>query len=329
MRSIWKGAISFGLVRIPVRLYPATEDRDVSFHQVRRWDGSRIRYKRVAAADGVEVPYSEVAKGYELPSGETVVLTDDDFANLPLPTSHTIDVLEFVPLAQVDPIYYARSYYIEPDRGGVRSYVLLRDALGRSGRVALVKIALRQREQLATLRIRGDVLVLSTMVWPDEVRRPDFPFLDEEVNVGPQELVMAQTLIESLSDDFDPTPYTDGYRQALQAVIDAKVSGSDVVTPPVEGETATSADDLVAVLAASVAQAHRDRQPTGAGRGTGPAAPAARPAVSGTDGGATDGVGTDGAGVDGAAGNGNGNGRQGARNGKRAGGPRAGAAGRR
>ncbi|WP_131784920.1 Ku protein [Protofrankia symbiont of Coriaria ruscifolia] len=314
MRSIWKGAISFGLVRIPVRLYSATEDRDVSFHQVRRWDGSRIRYQRVAAADGAEVPYSEIAKGYELPSGETVVLTDDDFANLPLPTSHTIDVLEFVPLAQVDPIYFAKSYYVEPDRTGVRSYVLLRDALARSGRVALVKIALRQREQLATLRIRGGVLVLSTMVWPDEVRRPDFPFLGDKVDVGPQELVMAQTLIETLSDDFDPSPYTDGYRQALQALIDAKASGEKVMAPPVESETATPTDDLVAVLAASVAEAHRNRQPAGAGRDAGSDPDAAGP---------------DGAGPNSAGPNGNGNGRQGARTAKGSGGPRARTASRR
>src|SRR4051794_29865665 len=173
MRSIWKGAISFGLVTIPVKLYSATEERDVSFHQVHRDDGGRIRYKRVCQIDGEEVPYSDIAKGYELPSGEVVVLTDDAFADLPLTTSRTIDVLEFVPLEQVDPIYFAKSYYIEPDAAGAKPYVLLREALEKSGRVALVKIALRQRESLATLRVREGVFVLEMMLWPDEIREPD------------------------------------------------------------------------------------------------------------------------------------------------------------
>src|SRR4249919_1351498 len=183
MRSIWKGTVSFGLVTIPVRLYSATEERDVSFHQVRRSDGSRIKYKRVAAADGEEVPYSEIAKGYELPTGETLVLTDEDFADLPLATQKTVEVLQFVPAEEVDPIYFAKSYYLEPEQIGVKPYVLLREALEASGRIAIVKVALRQRETLATLRVREGVLVLETMLWPDEIRTPDFGFLDEEVDV--------------------------------------------------------------------------------------------------------------------------------------------------
>src|SRR3954469_18689940 len=183
MRAIWKGSISFGLVSIGVKLYTATEERDVSFHQVRRSDGSRIRYKRVAEADGEEVPYSEIAKGYELPTGQTVVLTDDDFANLPLASQKTVEVLQFVPLADVDPIYFARSYYLEPEGVGTKPYVLLRTALEESGQVALVKVALRQRETLGTLRVRDGVIVLETMLWPDEVRSPDFAFLDEDIEV--------------------------------------------------------------------------------------------------------------------------------------------------
>src|SRR3954468_7118653 len=154
MRSIWKGAISFGLVSIPVKLYSATEERDVSFYQVHREDGGRIRYKRVCQIDGDEVPYSDIAKGYELANGEVVVLTDEDFPPLPLTTSRAIDVLEFVPLEQVDPLYFSKSYYLEPDAAGAKPYVLLREALDRSGRVALVKVALRSRESLATLRVR-------------------------------------------------------------------------------------------------------------------------------------------------------------------------------
>ncbi|MCK9893772.1 Ku protein [Frankia sp. AgB32] len=261
MRSIWKGVISFGLVSIPVRLYSATQERDVAFHQVRRSDGSRIRYRRVAEADGDEVNYADIAKGFELPDGQTVVLTDEDFANLPLSTSKAIDVLEFVPLEQVDPIYFARSYYVEPDRTGAKPYVLLRDALAESGRVALVKIALRQREQLATLRVRDSVFVLETMMWPDEVREPDFPFLDDEVSVRPQELAMAGSLIDTLSADFDPGRFTDQYREALQAVIDAKVAGREVVGPP-EAAASEPVGDLMAALRASIAAA-RGNSPDG------------------------------------------------------------------
>jgi DNA end-binding protein Ku len=263
MRSIWKGVISFGLVSIPVRLYSATQERDVAFHQVRRSDGSRVRYRRVAEADGDEVNYADIAKGYELPDGQTVVLTDEDFANLPLSTSRAIDVLEFVPLEQVDPIYFAKSYYIEPDRTGAKPYVLLRDALAESGRVALVKIALRQREQLATLRVRDGVFVLETMIWPDEVREPDFPFLDEDVEVRPQELAMAASLINTLAADFDPTRFTDEYREALQSVIDAKIAGREVASPPASPQQ-EPVGDLMAALRASITAARRDH-PDGAG----------------------------------------------------------------
>jgi DNA end-binding protein Ku len=259
MRAIWKGAITFGLVSIPVKLYSATEERDVAFHQVRRADGARIRYKRVAAADGEEVPYADIAKGYELPGGEIVVLTDEDFANLPLSTSRAIDVLEFVPLEQVDPIYFAKSYYLEPDRTGAKPYALLRDALEHSGRVALVKIAIRSREQLGTLRVRNGVFVLETMLWPDEVRTPDFAFLDEKVEVRPQELAMAESLIATLAADFDPSQYRDSYREALQAVIDAKVAGKEVVPPSAGGAQPDVAGDLMAALKASVAAARRSR----------------------------------------------------------------------
>jgi DNA end-binding protein Ku len=259
MRSIWKGAISFGLVTIPVKLYSATEERDVSFHQVHRDDGGRIRYKRVCQIDGDEVQYSDIAKGFELSSGEVVVLTDEDFADLPLTTSRTIDVLEFVPLEQVDPIYFAKSYYLEPDAAGTKPYVLLREALEKSGRVALVKIALRQRESLATLRVRDGVFVLEMMLWPDEVREAEFGFLDDDIDVRPQELQMAQSLIDTLSGDFQPEQYSDNYREALQALIDAKVEGREVVQPEQPtGDTGTVVD-LMAALRASVEAAKQGR----------------------------------------------------------------------
>ncbi|MGZ4664373.1 MAG: non-homologous end joining protein Ku [Frankiaceae bacterium] len=296
MRSMWKGAISFGLVTIPVKLYSATEEKDVAFHQVHRADGGRIRYRRVCQLDGDEVSYGDIAKGYELSTGETVVLTDEDFAELPLKTSKTIDVLQFVPLEQVDPIYFNRAYYLEPDRAGTKPYVLLRDALERSGQVALVKVALRTREQLATLRVRDGVFVLETMLWPDEVRAPSFPFLHEDVEVRPQELSMAGSLIDTLTGDFDPTQFKDEYREALQAVIDAKIEGHEVVAPGPAQEEPGAVVDLMAALRASVEAAKRGR-PGGGGQDAGAAgepagAQAASPgSVDGAAGGAAGGAG--------------------------------------
>lgn len=252
MRAVWKGAISFGLVTIPVRLFSATEEKDVSFHQVRRSDGARIRYKRVAATDGEEVAFADIAKGFELATGETVVLTDADLRDLPLTTSRAIDVVQFVPLEQVDPIYFAKSYYLEPDKMALKPYVLLRDALEQSGRVAVVKVALRSREALACLRVREGVLVLETMLWPDEIRTPEFEVLDEKVEVREAEVAMALSLIEAMSGDFDPAEHTDRYREALQAVIDAKVAGQDVVRPEQPAAASTGVVDLMAALQASV-----------------------------------------------------------------------------
>jgi DNA end-binding protein Ku len=270
MRSIWKGSVGFGLVTIPVKLYSATEEKDVSFHQVRRSDGSRVRYKRVAEADGEEVAYADIAKGYPLPSGEVVVLTDEDFADLPLPSQKQLEVLQFVPLEQVDPVFFAKSYYLEPEAAGLKPYILLRDALEKSGKVALVKVALRNREQLGVLRVRDGVFVLETMLWPDEVRAADFKVLDEKVDVRPSELKMAESLIETLSGDFEPSEYHDEYRAALEAVIEAKIEGHEVVAPQGVEPTAPVLD-LMAALKASVAAAQERREHAAAD-----AAPAAK-----------------------------------------------------
>lgn len=258
MRSIWKGAVSFGLVSIAVRLYPATEDKDIRFHQVHIKDGARIKYQRVCSVDGEELGFDQLAKGYEA-GGQTVVLTDEDFAALPLESSRAIEVLEFVPEEQIDPIYYDKAYYLEPDGAvGLKPYLLLRDALVKAGRVGLVKVALRQREQLATVRVRDDVLVLNTMLWPDEVRTPDFE-LGSTSSLRKQELQMAGSLIDSMAGEFDPTAYSDAYRAALQQVIEAKVAGKEVVAAPEpEGEPA-EVIDLMAALRASVEKAKKAR----------------------------------------------------------------------
>ena len=253
MRSMWKGAISFGLVMIPVRLYAATEQKDITFRQVHRADGGRIRFRRVCSIDGTEVPYEDVAKGYELASGEMVILTDEDMAGLPLPTTRSIEVLHFTLEEQLDPILYNRSYYLEPDAAGARAYVLLRDALERSGKVAIAQVALRQRESLATLRSRDGVLVLETLLWPDEVRAADFSFLDEDIEVRSQELQMAASLIDSMTVEFDPSEYRDNYREALAELVNAKAEGRDLVQPEeaetAGGERTSLADALKASLA--------------------------------------------------------------------------------
>ena len=265
MRAIWKGAVSFGLVSIAVKLYSATEEKDIRFHQVHRTDGGRIKYKRTCSIDGEEVSYDDIAKGFDIGGGEMVILTDEDFADLPLTSSHAIEVLEFVPAEQVDPILYAKAYYLEPESNAAKPYVLLRDALTGVDRVAIVKVALRQREQLATLRVREGVLVLNTMLWPDEVRTPDFGFLDEDISARPQELAMAESLIDSMSAEFEPDAYSDNYREALQLVIDAKVEGREVVAPVEEEAAPAPAVDLMAALRASVERARASRgESTGA-----------------------------------------------------------------
>ncbi|HLV58068.1 MAG TPA: Ku protein [Natronosporangium sp.] len=267
MRAIWKGAVSFGLVSIGVKLYAATEEKSIRFHQVHRTDAGRIRYQRVCSVCGQQVSYDDIAKGYDLGGGEIVVLTDEDFEGLPLSTSRAIDVLEFVPADQIDPILFDKAYYLEPEGTATKPYVLLRDALTDSERVAIVKIALRQREQLATLRVREGVLVLNTMLWPDEVRTPDFAFLDEDIEARPAELAMASSLIESMSADFKPEEFTDEYREALQEVIDAKVAGREVAAPAAPEEVAPAVD-LMAALRASVERARAARGEAGAeGRG--------------------------------------------------------------
>ena len=258
MQSIWKGSISFGLVSIPVRLFSATEEKDVSFRQVHREDGGRIRYKRVCSVDGEEVPYSDIAKGYELPDGEMVVLEDEDFANLPISSSRAVDVLEFIPADQIDPVQFSKPYYCDPT-GDSKPYILLRDSLEKADRVAIVKVALRQRERLAVLRPREGVLVLQTMLWPDEVRSPKFDFLDKDVTVRPQELAMAESYISALSSDFEPGEFSDDYRAALEEVIEAKVAGHEVKAPAEEPRTTGQVVDLMEALRRSVAEAKTRR----------------------------------------------------------------------
>jgi len=276
MRSIWRGAVSFGLVSIGVKLYSATEDKDIRFHQVHAADGGRVKYKRVCSIDGDEVEYSDIAKGYELPDGQVVVLTDEDFDEMPLSTRREIDVLQFVDQDEIDPIMFEKTYYLEPDGPAARPYVLLRDALENAGQVAITKIAIRQRESLAALRVREGVLVLHTMRWPDEIRRPDFAFLDEDISVRPQELQMAEALISSMTGDFDPGEFSDDYREAMTALLEAKQSGGEVQQPPEAPEEGAAVVDLMIALRRSVERARGESADDGDEK---PAATKASPAT--------------------------------------------------
>jgi DNA end-binding protein Ku len=259
MRSVWNGTIRLGLATIPVKAYGATEERGTGLHHVHVTDGGRVRHRRVCEVDGAEVELSELARGYVLPGGETVVLTEEDFAKLPLPTSRAIDVQAFAHVEEIDPIYFARSYHLEPEPAGVKSYVLLGEALRRSGRVAVVKIALRQRESLGVLRIRDQVIVLETMLWPQEVRTPDFPFLHQDVEVSEREVRDATELVENLSEAFVPSRYSDSYRDALRALVQAKIDGNDLVQPASSSQLEGAAD-LLSALRTTLADKHLPRQ---------------------------------------------------------------------
>jgi len=261
---MWTGTISFGMVRIPVKLYAATEQREVAFRQVHKGDGGRIMLRRVCSACGREVPYAEVAKGHELPTGGIVVLTDEDLADLPLASAHQIEILQFAPAGQVDPIMRATSYYLEPEPAGARPYVLLREALARSGNVAVVHVALRQRKRLAVLRARDGVLVIETLLWPEETRIPEFAFLDREIDVGSNELGLTTSLIGAMTADFEPGRYPDGYRGALEEVVTAKAERGEVVWPTGGQEVAGRPAGLAEALRASLAAARAERGRAGA-----------------------------------------------------------------
>ncbi|HRA07265.1 MAG TPA: Ku protein [Propionicimonas sp.] len=258
-RSIWKGAVSFGLVTIPVKVYGATQEKDISFRQVHAVDNGRVRYKRVCEVCGEEVPYGEIAKGYEAADGRMAVLTDEDFADLPAAQGKAVEVVQFVAVDDIDPTYFDRTYFLEPEKSGNKPYILLRQALAESGKAAVVKVALRSRESLALIRPVGDVLRLHTMIWPDELRDDEFAAPTEEVSVSEAEVGMARMFIDQLSGDWDPDQFSDNYREALEKVIEAKLEGIEL--PDVAEGTPTGGQvvDLVEALRASVEAAKARR----------------------------------------------------------------------
>lgn len=258
MRAVWKGAVTFGLVNVPVKLYSATEDHDVSLHQVHDEDGGRIRYQRICEIDGKPVDYKNIDKAYD--DGErTVIITDEDLKALPAERSREIEVVEFVPTEQIDPIMFDKSYYLEPDSASNKAYVLLRRTLESTERTAIVRMALRQKTRLAALRVYGDVLMVQTLLWSDEVREAAFPSLDEPVKISSQELDLSKQLVESLVSDFEPAQFVDEYQQELRTLIKAKLEQGDAIDTAAtfgeqpEEEAGGEVIDLMEALRQSIA----------------------------------------------------------------------------
>jgi DNA end-binding protein Ku len=258
---MWKGVISFGMVSIPVRLYVATDSHSVSFRQLCREHLSPIKYKRWCQAGDHEVPYSDIAKGYEVAADSYVVIQDAELDNLPLPTTRAVEIAEFVPSDDLEGgIYYKAAYYVEPEQAGVKPYHLLRAALAETGMTAVAKIAFRDREHLCALRPVDGALLMNTLHWPDEIRPlSELKGVDGEVDVNPRELQMAKALVENLAEDrFDPNRFQDRYHQALMEVVNAKVQGEEVVAAP-EVEAGPGVMDLMDALKASVEAAKKQR----------------------------------------------------------------------
>ncbi|MHC9294963.1 Ku protein [Mycobacterium sp. LTG2003] len=260
MRSIWKGSIAFGLVNVPVKVYSATEDHDIKFHQVHAKDNGRIRYKRVCEVCGEVVEYRDINKAFESDDGQMVIITDEDIATLPEERSREIEVVEFVPAEQLDPMLYDKSYFLEPDSKSSKSYVLLAKTLAETDRVAIVHFSLRNKTRLAALRVKDfskrDVMMIHTLLWPDEIRDPDFPVLDKEVQIKPAELKMAGQVVESMTDDFKPDQFRDDYQEQLHELVQAKLEGGEAFAveeqQPAELDETEDVSDLLAKLEASV-----------------------------------------------------------------------------
>lgn len=257
---MWKGVVSFGMVSIPVRLYVATEAHGVSFNQLCAEHMSRIRYRRWCEQGDHEVSYGDIVKGYEVAKDQYVVIDDKDLENLPLPTAHTIEISEFVERDGINAgLYFKSAYYVEPEDIGKKPYALLMRALEETGKVAVAKVAFRDREHLCALQPTADMILMNTLHWPDEIRSTEgLKSVDGEVKVSERELTMAKTLVESLSDEFDPERYHDGYKEALMEIVNAKVEGQELVEAP-EAEAPAKVMDLMEALRASVEAAKKSR----------------------------------------------------------------------
>jgi DNA end-binding protein Ku len=256
-RSMWKGAISFGLVTIPVSVYPATEEKTLRFNQLHDDDGGRIRMKRTCSVDGEEVGYDHIVKGFEYEKDRYVVLTDEDFDKVPVESSRAIDIVQFVDLEEIDPIMYKKTYYLVPEETGAKAYALLREAMSQENKVGIAKVSFRDKEHLSALRFKDESFVLETMYWPDEIREADFGGVDVDAKVRDQELDMAKSLIENLTADWHPEAFKDEYREGLLKIVEAKIAGEEIEM--VEAEPTAKVVDLMAALKASVAAAKKEQ----------------------------------------------------------------------
>jgi DNA end-binding protein Ku len=256
-RALWKGAVTFGLVNIPVRLYSAVQEKSLKFHMLHAKDGGRIKYQRVCAICGEEVTWDDIVKGYEYSKDHYVQFTEEELQALDLDSIRAIDVVTFVPLDEIDPVYFNKTYYIVPEPSGLKAYRLLQEALEAEGSVGLAKVALRDKEHLATVRLKDDVFVLETMHWPDEIRPAAFEELDKNVEVRDAELKMARQLIQQLSGEFDPEQFADEYRARLEELVEQKVEGQEITVAAEPEEEPTKVVDLMEALKASVAEAKK------------------------------------------------------------------------
>lgn len=256
-RAIWKGAINFGLVTIPVGLYTATDDKTPKFKQLRKTDHSPIRYKRVAEADGEEVAWDDIVKGYQFEKDRYVVFTDEDLEAANPEGNRLVDVVQFVDESEIDPLMYKKSYYLAPEKTGVKAYRILQEALEAKGRVAIAKVSIREKQQLATLRVKGDTIVMETMFWPDEIRAGEFEELDTDVEIRPEEVEMAGSIIDNMTRPFEESDYEDRTRGVIEELAAKKVAGEEIVAPA--SPEPTKVVDLLEALKASV-EATKEKQ---------------------------------------------------------------------
>ena len=260
MKTLWKGAITFGLISIPVRLYSAVQEKSLKFNMLHEEDKGRIKYKRECAKCGKEVGWDDIIKGYEFAKDQYVTFSDDELDALDVDSIKAIDVVAFVPLEDIDPIYFNKTYYVGPEATGVKAYRLLADALQAEGQVGVAKVALRDKEHLATIRLKDDIFVLETMHWPDEIREAEFEELDKKVEVRDTEVKMARQLIQQLSSSWEPEAFRDEYRVALEEMVEKKVAGAEISIAAEPDEEPTKVVDLMEALKASVEQAKKAKE---------------------------------------------------------------------
>lgn len=265
---MWKGAITFGLISIPVRLYSAIQEKRPKFHLLHGEDRGRIKYQRICSKCGKEVSWDDLVKGFEVSKDHYVDFSENELEALGVDSVSAIDVVSFVPLSAIDPVYFNKTYYVAPEPSGLKAYRLLADALEAEGQVGIAKVAFREKEHLATIRLKDDVFVLETMHWPDEIRAPEFEELDKDVKIRDAEVKMARQLVQQLSDDFKPEEFEDDYRKAVEALVEKKVEGEEITVAPPPSEEPAKVVDLMEALRASVDEAKKKKKSSDAGSTT-------------------------------------------------------------